>query len=523
MKTRRSNMSLVASPVLLGSVTTLILIIAVFLAFNANNGLPFVPTYDLWAQVPSGANLVAGNEVRLGGFRVGVVDKLVPQYDPAQRRTVARLHLKLDKSVDPLAKDTTLIVRQRSALGIKYVQLNPGHSSASFRPGDTIPLRQAGNPVEFDDLFDTFDQKTRDASRLSVKGFGDAFAARGTSLNSALAALNPFLTHLTPVMQNLADPRTQLNQLFRQIGAAAAEVAPVARVQAELFTNMADTFAAIDHSPANLQQSIEKAPSTLDTATQSFRTQEPFLADFADLSHRLRPTAGELPHMLPALNGALKSGTKVLPETVDLSNRTKELFSALDDLARNPNTLLSLKDLTTTVAVTGPMLQYIAPYQTVCNNPVYFLTGLGGHMSEDAKGGTLERILVRMDIPLQQPGKLGDSANSRPADLPSNVSSKTTKDALGEYYEAFHNQPYAPAIDAQGNADCQFGQTGYLNGPLPNDGRYPATAEQGFNPSNPLDPFYRDHAGGSHVVVQPNTPGLAGPTYTGVPNLRDVP
>src|SRR4051794_31165121 len=86
--TRRSSVSLVASPVLLGGVTTLILIVAVFLAYNANTGLPFVPTYDVWAQLPNGANLVEGNEVRLGGFRVGVVDKLVPQYDPAQRRTV---------------------------------------------------------------------------------------------------------------------------------------------------------------------------------------------------------------------------------------------------------------------------------------------------------------------------------------------------------------------------------------------------------------------------------------------------
>jgi virulence factor Mce-like protein len=521
--TRRGTASIVASPVLVGAVTVLIVIVAVFLAYNANNGLPFVPTYDVWAQLPSGANLVKGNEVRLGGFRVGVVDKLVPAYDPAQRRTIAKVHLKLDKSVDPLAKDTTLIVRQRSALGIKYVQINPGHAATSFRPGDTIPLRQAGNPVEFDDFFDTFDQKTRDASRLSVKGFGDALAARGTSLNGAIAALNPFLTHLTPVMRNLANPQTHLNDFFRQIGRAAAEVAPVANVQAQLFTNMADTFAAIDHSPANLQQSIEKAPSTLNTATASFKAQQPFLADFADLSHRLRPTAAELPRMLPALNGALRSGTDVLPDTVDLSDRTRELFNGLDDLARNPNTLLALKDLTTTVAVTGPMLQFIAPYQTVCNNGVYWFSGLSGHLSEDVNGGTVERILVRNDIPLQQPGKLGDSANWRPADLPSNVSAKSTKDPIGEYYEAYHNQPYQPAIDAQGNADCQAGQTGYLNGPLPTDGRYPPAAEANFNALNPKDDFYVNHAGGSHVVIQPNTPGLAGPTYTGVPNLRDVP
>ena len=47
---------------------------AVFLAYNANNGLPFVPTYQLKADVPSAANLVKGNDVRIGGARVGVVN-----------------------------------------------------------------------------------------------------------------------------------------------------------------------------------------------------------------------------------------------------------------------------------------------------------------------------------------------------------------------------------------------------------------------------------------------------------------
>jgi len=32
------------------------------------------------------------------------VDKIVPQYDPALKKTIARVHMKLDKSVQPLAK-----------------------------------------------------------------------------------------------------------------------------------------------------------------------------------------------------------------------------------------------------------------------------------------------------------------------------------------------------------------------------------------------------------------------------------
>ena len=34
-----------ASPTMVGAITTLIVVVAVFLAYNANNGLPFVPVY----------------------------------------------------------------------------------------------------------------------------------------------------------------------------------------------------------------------------------------------------------------------------------------------------------------------------------------------------------------------------------------------------------------------------------------------------------------------------------------------
>ena len=36
--------SIAASPTLVGAVTVLVVVVAVFLAYQANNGLPFVPT-----------------------------------------------------------------------------------------------------------------------------------------------------------------------------------------------------------------------------------------------------------------------------------------------------------------------------------------------------------------------------------------------------------------------------------------------------------------------------------------------
>src|SRR5689334_12773818 len=158
----RGTASIVASPVLVGAVTTLIVIVSVFLAYNANQGLPFVPTYNLKAQLPGGANLVPGNEVRIGGFRVGVIDAIGTAEGTfnGQRRAIAVVKMKLDKSSEPLPVDTAVLVRPRSALGLKYIQLTPGKSKQTLRPGDTIALKNAAQPVEFDDFLNTFDQAT---------------------------------------------------------------------------------------------------------------------------------------------------------------------------------------------------------------------------------------------------------------------------------------------------------------------------------------------------------------------------
>lgn len=519
MSRARGTASIVASPVLVGAVTTLIVIVSVFLAYNANKGLPFVPTYDLNATLPSASNLVPGNEVRVGGFRVGVVDEIKPvvENENGHPKSVAVVHMKLDKSVQPLAKDTTVIVRQRSALGLKYVQLTPGHSKATFTSGDTIPLSHSTLPVEFDDLLNTFDAPTRKNSQLALTGFGNAFAGRGASINEAIAGLNPFFRYLTPVMQNLSDQRTQINQFFKNLDAVSSQVAPVADVQALLFKNMADTFAALNRCPECLRQTIEKSPPTEDTAITSFRAQAPFLTDFADLSRRLQPAAQVLPTALPKLNSALTVGTPVVRSSVTLNNETKNLFAALDDLAKDPNTLLALRDLNDTVAVTKPFVNYVAPYQTVCNYGTYFLTGLSGDVGFDTGNGTAQAGLLMSDSQSQQDNRMGDMQD-RPADVPANVNPFTAQ-SNGYPLEAQHTQSYPPAIDAQGNADCQAGQTGYPAGPL----NGPTPPRRGYGPANDNPNFDRNNAGTSHTVNQMKDPGLSGPTYTGVPNLRNVP
>src|SRR6185295_17263706 len=122
MRNRSGIQGVASSPVIVGAVTVLVVIVAVFLAYNANNGLPFVSTYDLTARVPNANAIVKGNEVRIGGARVGTVRGVTPVQLPSGE-VAADLDLRLDKSAEPVPVDSTMIIRPKSPLGLKYLQI----------------------------------------------------------------------------------------------------------------------------------------------------------------------------------------------------------------------------------------------------------------------------------------------------------------------------------------------------------------------------------------------------------------
>ena len=91
MSRRNPAAALAASPTMVGAVTTLIVIVAVFLAYNANNGLPFVPVYRVSVDVPNAARLGNNNEIRIGGTRVGVIESIEPVVNEAATQTAQDL------------------------------------------------------------------------------------------------------------------------------------------------------------------------------------------------------------------------------------------------------------------------------------------------------------------------------------------------------------------------------------------------------------------------------------------------
>jgi len=450
--TRRTRISVATSPVLVGAVTTLVTIVAVFLAYNANRGLPFVPTYEVKAELPNAANLVRGNDVRIGGTRVGIVDEIQP-VARADGRTAATITMKLDKRLEPLPVDSTLIVRPRSALGLKYVEITPGSSQKGLQAGDTLPISQATpKPVEIDQVLNTFNDKTREGSRRSLIGFGDALAGRGEDLNRAIAALGPLLPNLQAVTANLANPETRLGRFVSALRNAAGEVAPVAETQAALFVNLDITFSALAQvARPFIQETISRSPPALDTAIHDFPLQRPFLRNTTAFARELRPGVKVLPATLPDLADALQFGIPTLRRSPSLSKRLGRVFNALADFAEDPLARRGIHHLTDTAATLKPTLRFLTPVQATCNYATLWFRNISSLLSEGDSNGTWQRFII-ISAPL------GPNNEGGPSSAPANGGGPSPQ------ANHLHANPYPNSASPGQPKECEGGNEPFAVG-----------------------------------------------------------
>jgi phospholipid/cholesterol/gamma-HCH transport system substrate-binding protein len=386
--------SIVGSPIMIGSVTLLILVIAVFLSYNANSGLPFVPTYRISAQVPDAAGLVQGNEVRIGGKRVGTIDGIQGKTGGAE--PYAELELKLDKPVEPLLDDSRVTVRPRSPLGLKYLELIPGTRGEPVQEGGRLSLAAARESVELDQVFDTFDQSTRRSLQRTIGGLGTGLAGRGIAFNESVADGPELALRAGRVFHNLADPATRLRRAVRALAKVTGELAPVAPQLGSVFDNGNTTLAAMAGVRSELQQVLSGLPPTELIATEALRTARPVLADTRQLLRDLRPGIDVLPRSAAELDAALDRGYPVLRRARRLVGDLDDALAAVDDLARDPATLGTLGRLRTVLDSSAITLPYVVPMQTVCNYLGLWFRNAASANSEGDASGTWLRTLVLM-------------------------------------------------------------------------------------------------------------------------------
>ncbi|MEA2126614.1 MAG: phospholipid/cholesterol/gamma-HCH transport system substrate-binding protein [Solirubrobacteraceae bacterium] len=484
---RRHRGSVIANPVLVGAVTLLVVNVATVLAWFANRGLPFVPTQEVKIELPNGANLLPGNEVREGGFRIGIVSDM----DAVMLRggrVGAVATLKIDAKQKGVPVDSRIVIRPRSVLGLKYVELHRGDAERDLREGDTLPVSRASIPVELDEFQNMFDDFTRTGIQRNLGGFGIAFASRGASLNRTISEAPRFLGHLEPVMHVLADRDTQIGRFFSELEDFTSTVAPVADRYAHGFTAGADTFEAWSRHPRELGATIEKSAPTMDAGIRSLRVQRPFLEALRDTSIALEAAARELPRTLPRITPALRAGIPVLRRSPEVNAELRDTLDSLNGLMRDPATGVAFRGLGDTTSILNPAVRFLGPYITVCNYFNYSFTHLAEHLTEADQTGYSQRTL------LNQAGQQVDLTNHSRTGVTTLGAAHPANGGEGSGAHQFlHSNNYSAAISRTGEADCESGQRGYV---------------ERLNVFNP-DPDVK-------TVVDPHLPGNSGPTRTGL-------
>jgi ABC-type transporter Mla subunit MlaD len=445
----RRDRGVLGSPILVGAVTVLAVIVAVFLAYNANSGLPFVPSYRINVQVANANELTHGAEVHMGGSLVGFVDTVQPSHAPSGQ-PIAILGLKLNRSLGKLPVDSTFTIRLKGSIGQKYLAIVPGKSTRTYADGATVPESSTAATVDLDQVLSMFDPPTRRGVTASTIGFSDGLSGRGVSLNDAIGAFVPLLTHLAPVAKNLASPHTDLGGFFRGLEAFTASLAPVANTQANLFVALDGTFRALAGvSTPFLQQTISDTPPAFESVIAAAPVTRPFLTDSAALFSELRPGFATLPQSAPVLADAFAAGARNLPGTTALNARLLSLAQHLQTYGHTPAVQQGLDRLTLTAASLKAPLQFLTPVQTSCNYVSLFLRNIASLLSESTSSGTSLRFsMVAID------DVLGGEAvpSSRPY---------TTPGAPGAEHGPVHVNAYPNTASPGQTAECEAGNEPY--------------------------------------------------------------
>lgn len=364
----------------LGALVLLGACAVVYLAFVANQGLPWTSTRDLIIEVPNAHRLAPHDPVRIGGVRVGQVSRIEARADGP--RPFARIHLSLDEGAARVPVGTRARVSQASVLGASTVELLPGASTEELPDGAVIGLDRAEDTVQLTDLLDIFDRATGASIQDATRELSGGLAARGPSINVAIRSAAGALRGLSRVSRAVASPEARLGGFIRAYGRFAAALAPARHALSGVFDGGAATFAAILAADDALGRAVDQAPRTERAVSRMFRTLHPTLLSLRRTVASLRVAGPRLPSALGQADRTLAAAQPALRQIPRTGPRVRAALAEIGRLAERPSTTGSLLRGRDFLAALGTTLEVLTPAQVQCNAITLwgenFSVGFGG-------------------------------------------------------------------------------------------------------------------------------------------------
>jgi phospholipid/cholesterol/gamma-HCH transport system substrate-binding protein len=270
-------------------------------------------SHHVYVTVRDATNVIAGQEVRAAGQKVGVIAAM----DPIRRGRAVRLELRLEDTAWPLPQGTRFALRWGGTISYsnRFIALRRGPTGAPAIPdGSTIPASSFTLPVEYDQLVGTFTPKVRRDLKTLIHRGGVAFTTARPDLRRALAAAPPAVTQASAVMRDLAADQRALDTLVRSsdgvVGAVHAADPGIGR----LVSGAATTFDTTAREVTALRATLHRTPGTLAAVRRTLAHADGTLAAAADLTDRLAPGVTQVRKLASPLNSVLGTVVRVAPD-----------------------------------------------------------------------------------------------------------------------------------------------------------------------------------------------------------------
>ncbi len=197
-------------------------------------------TYTIRAIFDDAGNIISGEDVKIGGVKVGTVGSVTPT-----RTAKAAVVLKIENpGFQSFRADASCEIRPQALIGEKYVDCLPTqprvegtplppplHKIPSGHEGSgeyLLPVTNTHSPVDVDLLGDIGRLPERQRFTIIFNELGAGLAGRGSDLNAVIRRANPALQEFDRVLAILASENHVLSKLAVDSDKA---LAPFARVR----------------------------------------------------------------------------------------------------------------------------------------------------------------------------------------------------------------------------------------------------------------------------------------------------
>ena len=334
-----------------------VVLVLVLVLFAAGGG------YEVKAVFQNAGQLVKGNQVEVGGQRVGSISKIRLTDDG-----MAEIVMKLDR-LTPVHEGTSATIRATSLSGYanRYVSLALGPNSNRALPsGSTISADRTTAPVELDQVFNTLDPRTRRGLRQFIQGQATWYDGKARQADRSLHYLNPALATSSRVTRELIRDRVVFQRFVSDTARVVTALASRRADLSSLVTGANATAGAIGSENAALGRSLDLLPDTLRKGSTTFVNLRATLDDLDVLVNESKPATRRLAPFLRVLRPLVRDARPTIRDLRFLIRRAGP-GNDLIDLERQTPRLARLTDVVFPRTIRAlqkaqPVIEYARPY-----------------------------------------------------------------------------------------------------------------------------------------------------------------